>query len=172
MSRNIEIKASIENIEDLERKIIEIADAGPTEIIQGDTFFKCKNGRLKLRTFSKTKGELIFYKRANESGPKECFYLKSETPEPSVLRESLILAYGAAGRVQKRRLLYFKGRTRIHVDQVKGLGDFLELEVVLDDNETNESGIEEAMLLLSQLNVADSQLVETAYVDLLYNNDA
>jgi predicted adenylyl cyclase CyaB len=172
MSRNIEIKARIENIENLERKIVGIADDGPTEIIQDDTFFKCGNGRLKLRTFSKTKGELIFYKRVDESGPKESFYLKSETPEPSILRESLILAYGAAGRVQKRRLLYYKGRTRIHVDRVKGLGNFLELEVVLDDNETKEKGIEEARLLLSQLGVEDSQLVEAAYVDLLYQNDA
>ena len=170
MSRNIEIKASIKNIEDLELKIVEIADKGPTEIIQDDTFFKCDNGRLKLRTFSKTKGELIFYKRADESGPKECFYLKSETPEPSILRESLVLAYGAAGRVQKRRLLYFKGRTRIHVDRVEGLGNFLELEVVLEDNETKERGVEEAMILLSQLGIENSQLVETAYVDLLYNN--
>ena len=170
MSRNIEIKASIKNIEDLELKIVEIADKGPTEIIQDDTFFKCDNGRLKLRTFSKTKGELIFYKRADESGPKECFYLKSETPEPSILRESLVLGYGAAGRVQKRQLLYFKGRTRIHVDRVEGLGNFLELEVVLEDNETKERGVEEAMILLSQLGIEDSQLVETAYVDLLYNN--
>ncbi len=167
MSRNIEIKARVGNIEDLENKLVEIADDGPTEIIQDDTFFKCGNGRLKLRTFSKTKGELIFYKRADGPGPKESFYLKSETPEPLVLRESLILAYGAAGRVQKRRLLYFKGRTRIHVDRVKGLGNFLELEVVLDDNETKERGFEEAKLLLSQLGIGDSQMVETAYVDLL-----
>ena len=171
MSRNIEIKARIENIEDLENKVVAIADEGPTEIIQDDTFFKCGNGRLKLRTLSKAKGELIFYKRADGSGPKESFYLKSETPEPSILRESLTLAYGSAGRVQKRRLLYFKGRTRIHVDRVKGLGNFLELEVVLDDDETNERGIEEARLLLSQLGVEDSQLVETAYVDLLRRAD-
>ncbi len=116
MSRNVEIKAWIENIEDLERKVVEIADDGPTEIMQDDTFFKCSNGRLKLRTFSEAKGELIFYKRADESGPKECFYLKSVTPEPSTLRESLNLAYGAAGRVQKQRMLYFKGRTRIHMN--------------------------------------------------------
>ncbi len=97
MSRNVEIKAGIESIEDLVCKVEAIADAGPTEIIQDDTFFKCRNGRLKLRTFSETKGELIFYKRADEAGPKESFYLKSETAEPSVLRASLILAYGAPG---------------------------------------------------------------------------
>jgi adenylate cyclase class IV len=58
MSRNVEIKACIENIEDLERKVVEIADDGPREIIQDDTFFNCRNGRIKLRTFSDVKGEL------------------------------------------------------------------------------------------------------------------
>ncbi len=172
MPRNVEIKARIENIEDLEDKVIGIADGEPTEIIQDDTFFKCINGRLKLRTFSEDQGELIFYKRADESGPKESFYLISKTSEPSTLRESLNLAYGAAGRVQKRRILYFVGRTRIHLDRVKGLGNFLELEVVLDDSETSDDGVEVAKAILCQLGVKDTQLVEGAYVDLLHQSDA
>ena len=136
MPRNVEIKARIENIENLEAKVVEIADGEPTEIVQDDTFFKCANGRLKLRTFSEDRGELIFYKRADESEPKECFYLKSKTSDPSTLREALKLAYGATGRVRKRRILYFVGRTRIHLDDVNDLGNFLELEVVLEDGET------------------------------------
>ncbi len=172
MPRNVEIKARIENIKDLEDKVVDIADGEPTEIIQDDTFFNCINGRLKLRTFSEDRGELIFYKRADESGPKECFYLISKTSEPSTLREALNLAYGAAGRVQKRRMVYLVGRTRIHLDRVKGLGNFLELEVVLEDSETSEDGVEEAKAILSRLGVKDAQLTEGAYVDLLYQNDA
>lgn len=171
MHRNVEIKARIANINDLEDKVAGIADGEPTEIVQDDTFFKCANGRLKLRTFPEDRGELIFYKRADESGPKECFYLISKTSEPSTLREALNLAYGEIGRVQKRRLLYFVGRTRIHLDRVKGLGNFLELEVVLNDRESSEDGIEEAKTILCQLGVNDAQLVEGAYVDLLYQID-
>lgn len=172
MHRNVEIKARIANINDLEDKVAGIADGEPTEIVQDDTFFKCANGRLKLRTFPEDRGELIFYKRADESGPKECYYLISKTSEPSTLREALNLAYGEIGRVQKRRLLYFVGRTRIHLDRVKGLGNFLELEVVLNDRESSEDGIEEAKTILCQLGVKDAQLVEGAYVDLLYQIDA
>lgn len=172
MHRNVEIKARIANIKDLEDKVAGIADGEPTEIVQDDTFFKCANGRLKLRTFPEDRGELIFYKRADESGPKECYYLISKTSEPSTLREALNLAYGEIGRVQKRRLLYFVGRTRIHLDRVKGLGNFLELEVVLNDRESSEDGIEEAKTILCQLGVKDAQLVEGAYVDLLYQIDA
>lgn len=171
MSRNIEIKASIENIKKLEEKVIKIANSEPTEIMQDDTFFKCPHGRLKLRTLSEDRGELIFYKRADKSGPKESFYLISKTSEPSILREALTMAYGSAGRVQKRRVLYLIGRTRVHLDRVEGLGEFLELEVVLEDNESLENGIEEAKKILHQLDVNDTQLVEGAYVDLLNQND-
>lgn len=172
MSRNVEIKARIDNLEDLERKIEEIADRKPSEIIQDDTFFRCTNGRLKLRTFSNGSGELIFYKRADESGPKECFYLISKTPEPETMRKTLDLAYGAVGRVQKRRMLYFIGRTRIHLDRVEGLGDFLELEVVLADGESSKDGVDEAKAIVCRLGVNDSQLIEGAYVDLLEQHGA
>ena len=76
MARNIEIKARVESIEALARKAAAIADEGPIEIIQDDTFFRCESGRLKLRAFSSEEGELIFYRRANQHGPKESFYLR------------------------------------------------------------------------------------------------
>jgi predicted adenylyl cyclase CyaB len=77
------------------------------------------------------------------------------------------LAYGEAGRVRKQRTLFLAGRTRIHLDRVEGLGSFLELEVVLADDEPPAKGIAEAHRLMEQLGVASTQLVEGAYVDLL-----
>ena len=71
MPRNIEIKARITSVDALEPMAASLATQGPTEIAQDDTFFCCQSGRLKLRTFSATEGELIFYQRANERGPKE-----------------------------------------------------------------------------------------------------
>lgn len=167
MARNIEIKARIDDLERLRGRVAAIADRGPIEIRQDDTFFACDRGRLKLREFSPAEGELIFYQRANESGPKPSFYVISPTADPASLRESLTLAYGQAGRVLKVRTLYLVGRTRIHLDRVSGLGHYLELEVVLDDNEEQVAGIGEARRLMERLGVAPSQLVEGAYVDLL-----
>jgi len=167
MARNIEIKAHIESIEGLRPKAAAIADDGPIEIIQDDTFFKCESGRLKLRAFSNEEGELIYYRRSNQQGPKESFYLRSPTSTPDSLRESLTQAYGEAGRVEKHRTLFLVGRTRIHLDNVKGLGHFLELEVVLNDGELAQTGIREAQSLMARLGIESSQLVEGAYVDLL-----
>ena len=167
MPRNIEIKAHIESVQSLVPKAAAIADEGPIEIVQDDTFFSCENGRMKLRAFSKEEGELIFYRRADQQGPKESFYVRSPTSSPDTLREALSLAYGQAGRVQKHRTLFLVGRTRVHLDNVKDLGHFLELEVVLEEGELAELGMSEAHSLMAKLGVEPSQLIDGAYVDLL-----
>jgi len=166
MARNIEIKARIESVQALVAKAAALATEGPIDIFQDDTFFHCANGRLKLRAFSPQSGELIFYRRPDQQGPKESFYLRSPTPEPDTLRESLTLAYGEAGRVRKHRTLFLAGRTRIHLDRVEGLGDFLELEVVLGEDEACDAGVREAHELMAALGVEPAQLIDGAYVDL------
>jgi predicted adenylyl cyclase CyaB len=167
MPRNIEIKARIGSLDAVARKAAAVATQGPIEIAQDDTFFRCESGRLKLRAFTPTEGELIYYRRADLLGPKESFYVRTPTASPGTLRECLRLAYGEAGRVVKHRTLYLVGRTRVHLDRVAGLGQFLELEVVLQENEPIEAGIDEAHSLMAQLGVEPSRLIEAAYVDLL-----
>jgi predicted adenylyl cyclase CyaB len=167
MPRNVEIKARLDNLDAVTAKAAAIADQGPIPIAQDDTFFRCDNGRLKLRVFSETEGELIFYRRTDRQGPKESFYVRSPTASPSTLREALTLAHGEIGRVVKQRTLYMVGRTRIHLDRVQGLGDFLELEVVLEDHEPLETGVHEAHRLMKALGIPPAQLVGGAYVDLL-----
>jgi predicted adenylyl cyclase CyaB len=167
MARNIEIKAHVANLDEIALRAAGFATEGPTEIIQDDTFFDCSLGRLKLRAFGPDRGELIFYRRENQAGPKESFYVRSPTDSPDTLRETLSLAYGQVGRIRKHRILYIAGRTRIHLDRVDDLGHFLELEVVLGDGESVERGVAEAHALMERLGVHDSQLIEGAYLDLL-----
>jgi predicted adenylyl cyclase CyaB len=167
MARNVEIKARIENVALLVPRVAALATEGPLDLAQDDTFFRCETGRLKLRAFSNDAGELIFYRRVNQSGPKESFYLRSPTSSPETLRESLSLAYGQIGRIRKYRTLYLVGRTRVHLDRVEGLGHFLELEVQLVDDEPPEQGVREAGELMDQLGIQPEQLIEGAYLDLL-----
>jgi predicted adenylyl cyclase CyaB len=167
MARNVEIKARIPDLGIMAAKVAAIATEGPIEIAQDDTFFPCAAGRLKLRQFSANSAELIFYRRADLDGPKESFYLLSPTASPDTLRESLAAAYGVVGRVHKQRTLYLVGRTRVHLDRVDGLGDFVELEVVLSDGENADDGLSEAHALMRTLGINAAQLIDVAYVDLL-----
>ncbi len=167
MARNIEIKARVDDIEALKIAAAAIADQGPMEIEQDDTFFRCDAGRLKLRVFADGTGELIFYRRANKQGPKESSYWLSPIASPDSLRQALTLAYGELGRIKKRRTLYLAGRTRIHLDRVNQLGNFLELEVVLQPDEPADSGVREATALMRRLNISPEQLIDSAYIDLL-----
>jgi len=170
--RNVEIKARIASVGALSPKVAALADQGPIELEQDDTFFTCERGRLKLRAFSAAEGQLIFYQRPDQTGPKESFFVLSPTASPDTLREALTLALGHAGRVRKHRTLYLVGRTRVHLDRVERLGDFLELEVVLRPDESAEAGVKEARALMAVLGIADDQLIDGAYVDLLARSEA
>jgi predicted adenylyl cyclase CyaB len=167
MARNIEIKARIESVEALLPRIKAMAESGPTQIVQDDTFFDCAAGRLKLRAFSETAGELIFYQRPDRAGAKESLYVIAPTTWPNPLRDVLSMAYGQSGRIRKHRTVFLVGRTRIHLDRVEGLGDFIELEVVLSEGEPAEAGVNIAQALAAKLGISPQQLIEGAYVDLL-----
>jgi predicted adenylyl cyclase CyaB len=174
MPRNVEIKARLAGaraLDELAARAVALGAEGPREIVQDDTFFPCASGRLKLRAFATGGGELIFYRRPDASGPKESFYVLAPVDDCDSLRQALTLAYGQAGRVRKRRRLYLAGRTRVHLDEVEGLGAFLELEVVLRDDEATAAGEAEARTLMAALGVTPAQLVEGAYVDLLAARD-
>lgn len=167
MARNIEIKTRLESAHAMHSKVARLADSGPIEIVQDDWFFNCAAGRLKLRISSAEQGELIFYQRPDQPGPKESSYCIVPTMAPDSLRETLARAYGIAGRVRKQRTLFMIGRTRVHLDRVENLGDWLELEVVLSENEPSAVGIGEAQELMLKLGIDSAQLFDGAYVDLL-----
>jgi predicted adenylyl cyclase CyaB len=167
MPRNVEIKARVAQPSRLLEAVIEVADRGPTVFAQDDTFFACPAGRLKLRTFSTTEGQLIFYRRDDLEGPKLSEYVMASTSEPDALRGTLTLAYGVVGRVRKTRTLFLVGPTRVHLDDVEGLGHYLELEVVLEPEQTIEDGQRIAEDLMKKLGIEAKHLVRRAYVDLL-----
>ncbi|MFW5927104.1 MAG: class IV adenylate cyclase [Wenzhouxiangella sp.] len=167
MARNVEIKARVADPARMAERALRIADEGPWTIEQDDTFFACPDGRLKLRDFGNGSGELIFYRRPDRTGPGQSEYCITPTGDPGGLRQLLTDALGATGRVRKQRTLYLAGRTRIHLDRVEGLGDFLELEVVLSDGELPRIGQAEARCLMKRLGIASDDLVDVAYVDLL-----
>ncbi|UZX04793.1 class IV adenylate cyclase [Arthrobacter sp. CDRTa11] len=167
MPTNIEIKARVHSLENLLPAVASMADREPEHVEQDDTFFSCPNGRLKLRVLSDCHGVLIYYRRADEAGPKPSFYLHSETSDPDGLRSVLTDAYGQIGRVRKDRIVFHVGQTRVHLDRVEGLGEFLELEVPVGGTLEPVTAVSEAHRLLAALEIDHSSLIKGAYVDLL-----
>lgn len=167
MPRNVEIKARSADLAAVEARARAIATSPPEDLAQDDTFFAVPRGRLKLREFADGTGQLIHYERPDATGPKTSDYVITPVAEPATLREALTRALGTVGRVRKQRRVYLVGRTRVHLDRVEGLGDFVELEVVLAEGEPEAAGREEARRLLATLGVDEGALLEGAYLDLL-----
>lgn len=167
MPKNVEIKARATNFEK-QRAIAEALSDTPLEVLsQKDTFFNTDKGRLKLRIFENNVGQLILYSRQNQAGPKVSDYQISDSADPHSLKQILSAACGVIRQVNKTRYLYLVGRTRIHFDKVEKLGEFIELEVVLNDDEDMSDGELEAKSLMTQLSIKPSDLIEVAYADLL-----
>jgi predicted adenylyl cyclase CyaB len=168
MARNIEIKARAHQFDQLRERAAALATDAPLVFRQQDFFYDVPTGRLKLRQFDDgTPSELIFYQRDDRDGPKVSYYSRSPVTNPEAMHALLAQALTTRGIVSKERHVYLVGRTRIHLDRVDGLGDFIELEVVLAQDDDETGGELEAHDMFARLGVTQADLVPLAYVDLL-----
>jgi predicted adenylyl cyclase CyaB len=172
MPANIEIKGRTPHFEALRRRAEALSDT-PVEVIpQEDIFFHTGRGRLKLRILGPEHAQLIFYARPDASGPKRSDYHVFETGNPEHLKTILSLALGVRGVVKKIRLLYLVGQIRIHLDDIEGLGHFVELEVVMREGQSDSEGRSIAEDLMQKLGIVPEDLLEGAYMDLLENSSS
>ena len=164
---NIEIKARVRSLTTMLTIAESISDQPVQVMHQEDTFFNTTNGRLKLREIALGSAQLIYYERTDINGPKRSDYHVIETDSPENLKTLLTLALGVRGVVKKTRYLYHLGQTRIHLDDVEGLGHFVELEVVLCAGQSDEKGQAIAEDLMDKLGIIKDDLIEHAYMDLI-----
>jgi predicted adenylyl cyclase CyaB len=167
MPVNIEIKARVHDFYALRQRAEQLSDAPCQVISQEDTFFNCPHGRIKLRELGPQHGQLVYYLRQDSAGPKHSDYKIFETDNPAELKTIMAQAYGVRGVISKVRYLYMVGQTRIHLDDVLGLGKFMELEVVLRSDQTDEQGQAIAEDLMRKLGIREADLIEAAYMDLM-----
>ena len=173
MPRNIEIKARIDSVDTLLPRAQAVAGAEPETIHQDDTFFRVPYGRLKLREFADGSAELIHYHRPDNGEAKASDYVRVPVPDAAALREALARGCGLLGRVRKQRLLLLLlasdggFKTRIHLDRVEGLGDFMELEVMLQNGQSDADGTDVAERLMAALGLQEAPRLAGSYFDLL-----
>jgi len=167
MPANIEIKARVEDFDALKTRAESLSDRAVQVLPQEDTFFNTEKGRLKLRILAPDLGYLIYYERPDQDGPKRSDYHLAKTEDPESLKNVLTLALGIRGVVRKTRYLYMVEQTRIHLDEVEGLGHFMELEVVMQEGQSDAEGQSIAENLMRRLGIREEALIDRAYMDLL-----
>ena len=167
MPSNVEINARLADLPRTRGLVAAISDTPPQTLRQRDTFFRCTTGRLKLREIGTGRAELIFYARPDVAGTKQSDYEVTAVTDSETLRVVLARALGVIQIVEKTRVLYLVGQTRVHLDTVDGLGDFLELEVVLRPGQNSAEGQAIAADLMQRFGIRDTDLCSTAYADML-----
>jgi len=162
--KNIEIKAKIANYKKIVDLVEHICPEPPEIENQVDTFFNAPRGRLKLRETARN-SVLIYYDRPDAYQPKFSDIIVSTIENPKTLKKVLSKSIGIRGIVEKNRKLYKYEQTRIHLDNVKGLGRFIELEVVLKKNQPKHDGEKIAHDLMHNLEIHRKDLIKVAYID-------
>lgn len=164
---NIEIKARCDQPDRIRKLLREHhADYKGTDR-QIDTYFDVPEGRLKLRQGT-IENNLIFYKRDNQSGPKASNINLVPAEHPEKLHELLNNALGTKVVVDKQREIYFIDNVKFHIDQVKKLGNFVEVEAIDEDGTIGEERLrEQCQQYLTLFEISDDQLVSHSYSDML-----
>lgn len=161
---NLEIKINISNISEIRNILRKINATYQFEMAQKDTYFKLGNNKIKTREINDSEIQLIKYFRKEIKGKKVSSYSVetiSNTEKEFFFRKNKTLC-----EVYKKRELWIYKNTRIHLDIVKGLGKFLELETVLKDVSKKE-GDREFNNLVSILGIDKQKSIASSYSDIL-----
>jgi homotetrameric cytidine deaminase len=165
--RNVELKATDPDPARSLAVCLELGAADEGTLIQRDTYFRVPEGRLKLREQEPGGAVLVQYSRDDRPEARESRYRLIEVEDAAATRTALDEALGTLAVVEKeRRLLLWEG-VRIHLDTVKGLGSFVELEGVAPEG-SDLSGEHDRVARLSEaLGIDDSRILSDSYSDLV-----
>lgn len=178
MATNLEFKAQCQSLEDLYPRLTELNAKHRETVYQIDTYFRmlidedtsipkdCKP-RLKLREIEEAgEGWLIYYERPNQHKSRYSQYHLSKTDEPSTLKTLLTAALGIETIIKKQREIWMFKNTRIHLDTVDGLGQYIELETVFK-GQTEAEAIAEHQHVKNRLHLDAATPIAVSYSDLI-----
>lgn len=136
--------------------------------LQTDTYFHAANGRLKLREINGQSAVLIWYQRPDQTGMRTCLYHLADVTDPALMKTVLTAALGIRGVVQKRREVFLWQNVRIHLDEVAGLGTFMEFEAVITSREEAAAAPGQLQQLCEHFGIAPADHLAHSYADLLH----
>jgi len=131
MPQNLELKARIPSIGQAAHVARRLHARAKGILHQRDIYYKIPRGRLKLRMINRRSAELIFYSRPNKKGSRYSKYAILPVADMALVHSLCTKAFGTMVEVEKQRRLFLYKNSRIHVDDVRGLGTFIEFEVLV-----------------------------------------
>ena len=163
----IEIKARCNRPEQVREVLLANGAVFKGQDHQVDTYFRCPNGRLKLRQ-GQIENNLIHYYRNDQAGPKASHVRLCPTEPDAPLCDLLAEALGVLVTIDKRREIYFIDNVKFHIDTVQGLGGFVEIEAIDIEGTIGESALQKQCEHYMQLlAICSEDLIETSYSDML-----
>lgn len=134
---------------------------------QTDTYFNVPNGRLKLRE-GNIENNLIYYERTNQAGPKSSHFNLVKIEDAKGLKEVLTKSNGIKVVVKKSREIYYISNVKFHIDEVPGLGSFVEIEAGNRFEEIPKEKLQEQCdFYVKEFGIAAEDLMEVSYSDML-----
>jgi len=133
---------------------------------QVDVYFISPEGRLKLRKGS-TESILVYYIRDNIKGIKPSEYFLYKTTEPEKLEQLLRIALGELVTVEKKREVYFIDNIKFNIDDVEGLGKFVEIEAITTNPDEIEHMDEIVRSYVKLFDIKEIDIQSHSYSDLL-----
>ena len=163
--RNVELKAIDPDPETTLARALAAGAADHGVLRQRDTYFAVPQGRLKLREEEPGGATLIAYRRPDAADERVSDYRLVPLTDAAGLRVALAETCGVRVEVVKRRRLLLWETVRIHLDEVEGLGSFLELEAVAAPGSDLARERAQVAHLRAALQIGDDSLQTGSYAD-------
>jgi adenylate cyclase class 2 len=164
---NVEIKTVCRNAEFIRKWLIDNKAEFRGTDHQTDTYFNTINGRLKLRE-GNIENNLIFYERQDQEGPKNSNFSLVKISDAKGLKEILSRSLGVKIIVQKKREIYFIDNVKFHIDEVPGLGCFVEIEAGNVHADISEEKLrQQCDHYLKEFEIKEEDLVAVSYSDMI-----
>jgi adenylate cyclase, class 2 len=162
---NLEIKAAYPSAATAKKHAIAIGGKFAGTLAQIDTYYKVGSGRLKLRVINGKRAELIYYQRANTKRSRYSNYTVLELPNATSAGALFQSLFGIWKIVRKKRVLFLYQNARIHIDTVKGLGTFIEFEVIVNLGRKQARAL--MLFLRKQFVVESNSVIAGSYSDMI-----
>lgn len=165
MPKNLELKAHIKS----QKQVVDVLKTLGAQLkaiyYQRDIYYNVKKGRLKLRINNNKDGELIYYNRKDGKGNRYSDYLICDVKDFKKMDVLLRKAFSWLTIVEKKRQVFLYKNSRIHIDQVKQLGLFIEFEVQVRYGKVQAEKLMD--FLMSKFGIIKKDLIACSYSDLI-----